>query len=182
MLDDECGAVFGRMRTLLTTCAGELHAAASPVCVLATARRVGEEGFLMAAVVGATGLHALRVQVTAPKWNQGQPYTAMLSGGARADVPLPRCSSYATASCQAAGGAGGQPSRLDDARECVERVLAQISDAARTLGRPTATSPSPLAAPLTAMLQPPPPPGLSLISTWPARRPPHLLCACRRQG
>ena len=176
LLDDECGAVFGRMRTLLTTCAGELHAAASP-SVRSSPLRGGseEEGFLMAAVVGATGLHALRVQVTAPKWNQGQPYTAMLSGGARADVTLPPLLVVRNRVTQALAALEGNPADLNDARECVERVLAQISDAARTLGlTPPPTSPSPLAAPLTAMLQPPPPPGL-LIDVNVAGAPPRLI-------
>ena len=49
-----------------------------------------DDGFVMAAVVGGTSLHALRVQVDAfPKWNNGQPYSGMLLGGQRASFELP---------------------------------------------------------------------------------------------
>lgn len=164
LLESECVAVFSSVRDTLGHLVREMDFAARPNANLA-AMRGGkeEEGILLAAVVGSTSLHALRVQVDAfPKWNGGGAYMGMLMGGQRAAIPVPALLHVRNRAVQALAAIGSGHRTLYRARQTVAKAISLLSDAARTLGVTPPPMPSAMAAGVTSMMQPAVPAGMLL--------------------
>ena len=129
----------------------------------------------VAVVVGSTALHAMRVQVDFPNWNSGVPYTGMLNGGQRASLTIPALLHVHNRVAKALASCTTAHSSLATARAATQQTLSLVADAVRTLsdsaplGLPTSLAPA-----LTAMMQPPVPPGVVLDATI-SSEPPRLV-------
>ena len=134
-----------------------------------------DEGLMLAAVVGATALHAMRMQVEFPKWNNSAPYVGMLSGGQRASLTLPAMLHVQNRVAQALAACGKDQRTLPSARSTVEQVQSLVSDAVRTLALSAPPlAPSSLSPVLCSMMQPPLPSGV-VIDVGVAANPPRLI-------
>ena len=176
LLTEEVAPALSRVCGSLRRCAQSLAEGAVPTARSAQLRGgEADDGMLVAAVVGATALHAMRMQIEFPKWNESRPYVGMLMGGQRASVTLPGLLHVQNRVAQAIGACAHGATQLSGARSTVTRVLSLVSDAARTLslsGHPQA--PSSLAPTLTSMMQPEVPPGV-IIDVNVASSPPRLI-------
>jgi hypothetical protein len=135
-----------------------------------------EEGLLLAAVVGATSVHALRVQLDAfTKWNAGAGYSGMLLGGQRASLQLAELVLVHHRVSQALGALDGGARSLRAMRSRVASVATLLADCVRTLTLlPPPSAPSALASTLTSMMEPEVPPH-ALLDMRIAGSPPRLL-------
>ena len=184
LLDSECAMAVSLARELLRRVSGEMEMAAQPSARSMTLRGGNEaDGMLLAAVVGSTSLHALRVQLDAfPKWNKGEGYSGMLLGGQRATLSVPPLLHVRNRVVQALAASGGDHSTATAARASVNNTLLMLSDAVRTLSvSPMPTAPSAIAASLTAMMQPPVPPGV-LVDVQITSSPPRIVFSAYLMG
>ena len=130
---------------------------------------------MLAAVVGSTALHAMRMQLEFPKWNGGAPYVGMLLGGQRASLTIPALLHLQNRVAHAMSHLNGGHSTLSSARSTVCNVHALISDAVGILEHTAPPErPSGLAKSLTSMMQPPLPSG-AVIDLNVAGSPPRLV-------
>lgn len=179
-LSTECGPTLARVRKLMLPSLAPPMGESPPNGFAAPVRCGKEEdGLMVAAVVSASALHAMRVQVELPKWfgtgSNGVPYSAVLSGGQRVSVQLPTLLGVQNRVAQALGLLGRNYRTLRTAHEATARLVEQLSEAlyAITLRPPPAQQPSSLAPTISALLQPAPPPGL-LLDVCVCGRPPRL--------
>lgn len=164
LLDTECTAVFERLRVLLRDCSIALLEADEQT---GAPLRCGsdDEGLMVAAVLGASELTAMRIQLTLPK--QDLPYSAMLAGGQKFSLPLPALVTMKNRVAQAIAALNQGHASLKIALATVRQVLSLVSDAiaAIALRSPPEHTPrqvSSIAPTLTAQMQPAPPSNLTL--------------------
>ncbi len=201
LISTECKAVFARVRQLLKDVSISLHEASfgrSPPLRCVSRQPVtsdDEEPLVVSAVVGSTALHALRIQLSLPRWNRDMPYSALQQ---RTSVPLPALVTMRNRVAQATAALGQGHATLATARATIQQVLALISSAAHAItlvpqpadvatppaagvqSQPSSSSvpgglvnASSVAAALHEQLQPPPPADL-VIDVSTAGRPPRL--------
>lgn len=163
-LESECTDVLTHVKGLLAKCHMSLLEA-NAMGPRAPPTRCGsvDTGLMVGAVVGGTSIHAMRVHVELPKWNGGAAYSGMLGGGQRVVLALPALLGVSNRVAQALAALGQGWSTLPAARATAKRLYAVLSDAVHLVSlSPAPTQPSSLAAQLTDMLDPPPPPDLRL--------------------
>ena len=147
---------------------------------------------MAAAVIGASAVHAMRIQLTLPKWNNEQPYAAMLAGGQRTSLPLPELVFMRNRVAQASTALGRGHANMATACETLQQVLRFASDAVNVIAlRPPPGgqdgnghgSPSAASSALCEALQPQPPEDLA-IDVFAAGNPPqfHFSAYITRNG
>lgn len=176
LLESECAFVLGRAREQLQRCARSLSEGAAATARSAQLRGGNaDDGMLVAAVVGATALHAMRMQIEFAKWNESRPYVGMLNGGQKGSLSLPALLHLQNRVAQAIGACAAGGRTLQSAKVTVAQALALVSDGVRTLSlAPQPQAPSSLAPILTSMMQPPIPQGV-IIDVNVASDPPRLV-------
>ena len=165
LLQNECKAVVNRIRRLLKDVAISFHEAAAlrgaplrcmPADVSPGSSQLDEEPLLANLMLGASAVHAMRIQVALPKWNRDTPYSAMLAVSQQTTVPLPALVTMQNRVAQATAALGQGHASLPVARSTLQLVMAHLSEAVHAVA--LASPPADAATTLTSAALPPPPP------------------------
>lgn len=184
-IESEIPAVIGRVRRHLIRCHHAIHDAKTPSAAVAPCRGGSEEeGLLVAGVVNAWALHALRVQVSLPAARAGGAphYTAMVGGGERVTFELHQLLKMRVRVDRAVGYLGTDIDCLPAAFHLLTRLTDEMIDMLDSIwSADPPTEPSEDAADLTELLVPAAPADV-LVDARLCGRPPQLYLSAYLTG